>query len=809
MILKELNLISFGKFHNKTIYLEEGLNVIYGENESGKTTIHNFIDGMFYGFLKPYAKRRNYLEGFEKYRPWNEENYTGMLLLSHEGKVYRIERDFSKHKVIVYDNLVGMDIIDKIDRGEKLKDNLPGMYFFDFNNMVYNNTISIRQLENQVESDLSKELGDRLANISTSLDDDISVKNAINELDKKLESIGTERAYTKPYGKVIRDLDDLILSRENLLENKEEYHRQVVKSFKLKEEIEKEEEKLENLKNKLKKLEILEKKVIYQEALTLESKLKEIDDEISNLEKYSVLSFEDYTLAIERNKDIKYINEEIVKLNSNLEEIETQLEIAISKVDENTVDGINVEELYEDLEKIDAMEEEKNSIIINREQSKLDLLSSELRDKNEREKGQRNSMIIFFILSLISFSLVFIRPFLILFPFALVIIAFMKKTSYNKIQSEIGKLRIEIETTENSERERDKKLADMENFQRDILEKYNCNSKIELKRLKEEIYFQDRNYKIKEDEINRLKKNREQTILNLETNRKNVEKLGTELIKIKNNNKVRDLEDFKLGLDRKRKYEELIKEKESKIQILEKTLGNNTIEAIQEEIESYNFDDLSHMENIDKNNLIEDIEDVKDNLQKYWDENSRLDERIEHLNKDIKKILIIEEEIGRLKLEIEDYERQIESISIAKETIEKISTEIHHQFAPSINKEVSEIIEVISEGKYKEVKVDEDLNISIENPETYEIVPIDALSGGTMDQLYFALRFSIISSIKGQSLPLILDDCFIQYDNERLKNIIEYLHEISYNRQIILFTCHRREGEILDKLDLKYNLVEL
>jgi len=229
MILKELNLISFGKFHNKTIYLEEGLNVIYGENESGKTTIHNFIDGMFYGFLKPYAKRRNYLEGFEKYRPWNEENYTGMLLLSHEGKVYRIERDFSKHKVIVYDNLVGMDITDKIDRGEKLKDNLPGMYFFDFNNMVYNNTISIRQLENQVESDLSKELGDRLANISTSLDDDISVKNAINELDKKLESIGTERAYTKPYGKVIRDLDDLILSRENLLENKEEYHRQVVK----------------------------------------------------------------------------------------------------------------------------------------------------------------------------------------------------------------------------------------------------------------------------------------------------------------------------------------------------------------------------------------------------------------------------------------------------------------------------------------------------------------------------------------------------------------------------------------------------
>ncbi len=67
MILKELNLISFGKFQKKRFNLEEGLNIFYGENESGKTTIHNFIDGMFYGFLKPYDQKRYYLEEYEKY----------------------------------------------------------------------------------------------------------------------------------------------------------------------------------------------------------------------------------------------------------------------------------------------------------------------------------------------------------------------------------------------------------------------------------------------------------------------------------------------------------------------------------------------------------------------------------------------------------------------------------------------------------------------------------------------------------------------------------------------------------------------
>ncbi len=42
--------------------------------------------------------------------------------------------------------------------------------------MVYNNTISVKQLENKIDGDLSKEVKDRLANISTSLDEDISVK---------------------------------------------------------------------------------------------------------------------------------------------------------------------------------------------------------------------------------------------------------------------------------------------------------------------------------------------------------------------------------------------------------------------------------------------------------------------------------------------------------------------------------------------------------------------------------------------------------------------------------------------------------
>ncbi len=58
-------------------------------------------------------------------------------------------------------------------------------------------------------------------------------------------------------------------------------------------------------------------------------------------------------------------------------------------------------------------------------------------------------------------------------------------------------------------------------------------------------------------------------------------------------------------------------------------------------------------------------------------------------------------------------------------------------------------------------------------------------------------------------MPIILDEAFAYYDNERLKNILEYLSKEYNNRQIIIFTCTKRETEILDKLNMQYNLIEI
>lgn len=60
-----------------------------------------------------------------------------------------------------------------------------------------------------------------------------------------------------------------------------------------------------------------------------------------------------------------------------------------------------------------------------------------------------------------------------------------------------------------------------------------------------------------------------------------------------------------------------------------------------------------------------------------------------------------------------------------------------------------------------------------------------------------------------ESMPIILDEAFAYYDEERLENILKYLDEECKDNQIIIFTCTNREKQILDKDSINYNLISL
>ena len=146
-------------------------------------------------------------------------------------------------------------------------------------------------------------------------------------------------------------------------------------------------------------------------------------------------------------------------------------------------------------------------------------------------------------------------------------------------------------------------------------------------------------------------------------------------------------------------------------------------------------------------------------------------------------------------------ETEIQALNMAMETIEALSGNITDQVGVRLKKRTSEILSEITGGRYQEVLMDEALHMSVNTGE--RIVSIERLSRGTLEQIYFALRMAAGELFcKEEPFPVILDDVFGMYDEERLAAALRWLHK--ENRQVIISTCHKREMEILDKERIPY-----
>ena len=97
MKITELILKNFGKFTNKQILLADGINIIYGENESGKTTLHTFLKGMLFGMERKRG-RAAATDTFRTYEPWENPNfYAGILRFTCGGRKFLLERNFDRY----------------------------------------------------------------------------------------------------------------------------------------------------------------------------------------------------------------------------------------------------------------------------------------------------------------------------------------------------------------------------------------------------------------------------------------------------------------------------------------------------------------------------------------------------------------------------------------------------------------------------------------------------------------------------------------------------------------------------------------
>ena len=191
---------------------------------------------------------------------------------------------------------------------------------------------------------------------------------------------------------------------------------------------------------------------------------------------------------------------------------------------------------------------------------------------------------------------------------------------------------------------------------------------------------------------------------------------------------------------------------------------------------------------------------IEEQQRTQWE----LEKKLEHLAN-------CKNQIEGLKHLIEENDRiqeEIAAIDLAQETMAELSATIRDSFGLYLNKTASQLIKGITGGIYDSMSINENLNIFLNTKS--KLVPLEQASSGTMDQVYLALRLAAARLIQGgeDNMPLIFDDSFVLYDEERLKTVLKWLSK-TCRGQIIIFTCHQREAQMLTANQIPYNLINI
>jgi len=203
---------------------------------------------------------------------------------------------------------------------------------------------------------------------------------------------------------------------------------------------------------------------------------------------------------------------------------------------------------------------------------------------------------------------------------------------------------------------------------------------------------------------------------------------------------------------------------------------------------------------INKGKYQEEVDNERVRQEVQWKEKmlgeSIVEKGIEYQN--------LEEQLKELSEQDTDYKAQDkrrEGIDLALLKLSELSSQINREVGDKLNIRASEILASITKGRYEKVWIDEDLSMNIVTQDRQ--VAVEQLSQGTLEQVYFALRMAASEILHGELYPIILDDTFAYYDEGRMGRTLNWLAKSK--RQVLLFTCHKRELEFLEENNISYN----
>lgn len=699
MKIKNIKVNAYGNIENKDINLEEGINIIHGANESGKSTLLNYIISIFYGISR--NKDGKALSDYEKYKPWNSNEFSGRISYKLEnGEKYEIFRDFNKKNPKIYNDKLE-DISDRFETDKK-----DGSKFFieqmGIDKQMYLSTVVSTQEEVRLDEKNQNMLIQKIANLAGTGEDNVSYKKALIKLQEKIrDEIGTNKTSQKPVNRIEKEIVEI----NNKIVETEKYRNR-------KYEIDAEKEQI---LSELKELE--QQKQILQE---LQNSMKSEEETKNRLE------------IREKNR-----KDNIAKIN----ELTNQ---------KNTINA--------ESERVQSAKNHLQDIIkghkenIEKLNSEIEKIANEKEETQEKEKPSISFIVITAVLAIaLICSIILIKNYIVSGILGVAIIANIVFYVINKNKQKVNKAKLREKINQEKQYKREK----LENQKQQIIANVNTTEK-ELEKQEEEEKQVNSELSMLKGQIILLEKNNEKITEEIEQDNKAIKEES-------NKNKQQIIEKYK---DKNINDLLYINDYQNYISKIEETINNNRIRIKGLEIEY--------------NTIVPQLDEM----------------------------VVLEEKREADKEKLAELREKESIINIAIENLMDAYEEMKTTITPKFTKNLSESIQKISSNKYNKVTINDENGMIIENNRG-EYVEAIKLSTGTIDQLYLALRLSMIDELSKENLPIILDESFAYSDNNRLKNMLQYLTSDLNNHQTIIFTCTDREQKMLEEMNIPYNVVEL
>lgn len=790
-----LDIKGFGKFNKLKIEPKEGFNIIFEANESGKSTLQTFIRAMLYGQKGGRKSKDGSLPPLKHNKPWNSDQYSGIMEYTLDnGKSYRVGRNFEKGTTNIHDdganNLTNSFPIDR-EKGPMFAEEHLGI-----DEAAFERTAFIGQLQSVIDNEGKKNLINKLSNLNSTGSEEISLTEALKALDTTLlEKVGTKTSTTRPLNKINNILAELE-QKKTEIEQKNNIFMETVLELRRQNSI------LEELNAKLEQLYIKKESMKASKLLSLQKELDDLISQRSRVEEClkesdrNIIKLKNYeNISLDNVSEISMMLREEEQVEEMLLLEQTRLAEFQEKCDELS-GSLEPEELFE--KKVGEVQEAIKFYNESRDKSRED--REKVFKHNLPVKQKRNRIPFLILAGLLSSMLLFVKyyynhnPLLLGIGVAIavvtVVVLFINNIRRNKTETKAYSAAEELNKVLQKAG-----FADMTDYVR-----YR-EGQIKTR----ELY---NNYKKQHSDT---KERIENLIAKKERFAENWDSFIADCkVNCDNNDKAAVMETIKNGVtsyikacEDKKKLLAEIKNLDDKCGIVLREAGILAGEAFQSAndfinyVKGLNFQTQAGDDAITFARIDDIIRETESRKKETEIKIAAIKARLEQAPKESELAKVLEE-ISFYTEKKEELEIKGASLVLASQVLKEAALKMQRDYIPYLNQEMSRMMNILSGGRYNKISTNDELSINLESPETDELIPVNRLSAGTIDQVYFCMRLAVVTLIeKGRErLPLFLDEPFSQYDEERVKNAFELLREISEKRQIFFFTCREREYEI-------------